>query len=365
VSKTKIVHHGSINKVLQLIRKKYKALKQYRRATADRKRKLRSVAQQIKYLIRSKHRGNLAKIESSFCDNLKLFWSYHKSILHHRTGHSNEITYNGVTAKTAKEKADLFNTYFSSVFRPSSTTCNQTPRTESEGNISEITLDVDEVAQFFRALDTSKACGPDGIPARLLQVCALQIAPSICELFNRSLHTGHVPSEWKSANVTPVHKKDLKEPAEHYRSISLLPIVGKVLERFVCIRLYISMLETLSQKHNMASLDGDLALVNYYRYYTPSDNPLTKTLKRTLSTSVLRKHLTLSITKFFSTSLRHTVCQVTYMNGSRSISVVVTKGLWLMELHLIGCQLHLEFRKQSPGPCSVCDIHKRSSRHIT
>ncbi|CAB4035733.1 Hypothetical predicted protein [Paramuricea clavata] len=166
--------------VRQLIRKKYKVLKQYRRnKSADRKRKLRSVTQQIKYLIRSKHRGYLAKIESSFCDNPKLFWSYHKSIIHHRTGQSNEITYNGFTAKTAKEKADLFNTYFSSVFHPSSTTCNQTPRTESKENISEITIDVDEVAQFLRALDTSKACGPDGIPARLLQVCALEIAPSI------------------------------------------------------------------------------------------------------------------------------------------------------------------------------------------
>ena len=91
--------------VRQLIRKKYKALKQYRRnKSTDRKRKLRSVTQQIKYLIRSKHRGYLAKIESSFCDNPKLLWSYHKSILHHRTGQSNEITYNGVTAKTAKEK---------------------------------------------------------------------------------------------------------------------------------------------------------------------------------------------------------------------------------------------------------------------
>ena len=82
----------------------------------------------------------------------------------------------------------------------------------------------------------------------------------------------------------------------------------------------------------MASLDGDLALVNYYRYYTPSGNPLRKTFKLTLSTSTLRKHLTLSITKFFSTSLRHTVCQVIYMNGSRTISMVVVKGLWLMEL---------------------------------
>ena len=69
-----------------------------------------------------------------------------------------------------------------------------------------------------------KETTPDGIPSRLLQACSLEIAPSICELFNHSLHTGQIPSEWKSANVTPVHKKERKEPAENYRPISLLPI---------------------------------------------------------------------------------------------------------------------------------------------
>ena len=80
-------------------------------------------------MIRSKHQGYLAKIESSLCDNPKMFWSYHKSILHHRTGQANVITYNGVTAKTAKEKANIFNAYFSSVFRPPSILCNYMPRT--------------------------------------------------------------------------------------------------------------------------------------------------------------------------------------------------------------------------------------------
>ena len=227
------------NEVRRLIRKKYKALNQYRiNRSAARKRRLRSVTQQIKYLIRSKHQGYLGKIECSLCDNPKMFWSYHKSILHHRTGQGDVMTYNGVTAKTAKEKANIFNAYFSSVIRSPSTPCKNMHRAESEGDISEVTLDVDEVGQFLRDLDTSKACGPDGIPPRILQECALEIAPSICELLNRSLHTGNVPSEWKSANVTPVHKKDLKEPVEHYRPISLLPIVGKVLERCVCNRLY-------------------------------------------------------------------------------------------------------------------------------
>ncbi|CAB4020537.1 Hypothetical predicted protein [Paramuricea clavata] len=65
-----------------------------------------------------------------------------------------------------------------------------------------------------------------------------EIAPSLCTLFNHSLRIGRFPAEWKNADVTPVHKKDNKEPAENYRPISLLPIVSKVMERCVCNRFY-------------------------------------------------------------------------------------------------------------------------------
>jgi hypothetical protein len=57
-------------------------------------------------------------------------------------------------------------------------------------------------------------------------------------LFNHYLRIGRFPAEWKNADVTPVHKKDNKEPAENYRPISLLPIVIKVMERCVCNRFY-------------------------------------------------------------------------------------------------------------------------------
>ena len=84
-------------------------------------------------------------------------------------------------------------------------------------------------------LDTSKASGPDKIPARLLKKCSEQIAPSLCSLFNHSLNIGQIPRDWKSTDVTPTHKKDSKEDAKNYRPISLLPIVSKVLECCVAI----------------------------------------------------------------------------------------------------------------------------------
>ena len=92
--------------------------------------------------------------------------------------------------------------------------------------ISQIEVSEDEVMERLSELDTTKSCGPDKIPARLLKECSEQIAPSLCSLFNHSLSLGQISREWKSADVTPIHKKDSKEAAKNYRPISLLPTRG-------------------------------------------------------------------------------------------------------------------------------------------
>ena len=55
--------------------------------------------------------------------------------------------------------------------------------------LSEITLSINEVRDCLSILDPSKATGLDGIPARILKECSVQIAPSLCSLFNHSLRT--------------------------------------------------------------------------------------------------------------------------------------------------------------------------------
>lgn len=80
-------------------------------------------------------------------------------------------------------------------------------------------------------LDTNKATGPDEIPTRIRKETAQEIAPSLCDLFNKSLRLGILPSDWKLANVVPVFKKENKEHVENYRPISLLHIVSKVMKR--------------------------------------------------------------------------------------------------------------------------------------
>ena len=75
--------------------------------------------------------------------------------------------------------------------------------------------------------------GPDQLLARILRVTVEVIAPSLTDLFCKSLRLGTLPEDWKLANVVPAYKKDQKDQVENYRPISLLPIVSKALERCI------------------------------------------------------------------------------------------------------------------------------------
>ena len=86
--------------------------------------------------------------------------------------------------------------------------------------------------------DISKSPGVDNLPARILKTCAYELSIPLAHLFNLSLKSGVMPTLWKSVNITPDHKGDNRELVENYRSISLLPISAKCLERIVHNAIY-------------------------------------------------------------------------------------------------------------------------------
>ena len=86
----------------------------------------------------------------------------------------------------------------------------------------------------------------DGIPATLLKETADVITPSLCRLFNKSISSGSLPDEWKTANIVPVYKKGDNENAENYRPISLLCIISKVLERCILNNIKYRLLEIIN-----------------------------------------------------------------------------------------------------------------------
>ena len=91
----------------------------------------------------------------------------------------------------------------------------------------------DQVYNLILSLDVSKATGADNISARMLKGTVSSITPSLTKMFNLSIKTGSFPQSWKCARVVPIPKGgDLSNPT-NYRPISILPIVSKVLEKYV------------------------------------------------------------------------------------------------------------------------------------
>ena len=69
--------------------------------------------------------------------------------------------------------------------------------------IQSISITAQGIAQLLQELDPSKACGPDGIPTKLLKETSFTISPMLTLIFNASLVQGKLPSDWKKAFVTP------------------------------------------------------------------------------------------------------------------------------------------------------------------
>ena len=132
------------------------------------------------------------------------------------------------------DKANLLNDYFTQQTSLDDTHASlpATPL-ENTNTLSSVILTQEEVHETLNTLNVGKAVGPDSISNRLLKELAVPLSLPLCNLFNFSLQTGQVPSSWKEANVTPIHKKDDPSEVSNYRPISLLNTMGKALEKIV------------------------------------------------------------------------------------------------------------------------------------
>ena len=62
---------------------------------------------------------------------------------------------------------------------------------------------------------------------------AEELSPILSRIYQFSLDTGSVPSDWREALIVPLFKKGLKHMASNYRPVSLTSVACKVLEHIV------------------------------------------------------------------------------------------------------------------------------------
>ncbi|KAI8517787.1 hypothetical protein Bbelb_038040 [Branchiostoma belcheri] len=83
-----------------------------------------------------------------------------------------------------------------------------------------------------------KSTGLDGVSSRLIRHAAPVITGPLTYIYNLSLSTGIVPTVWKTAKVTPLHKDGDKNNCNNYRPISVIPSFMKILEKAIHAQVY-------------------------------------------------------------------------------------------------------------------------------
>jgi hypothetical protein len=90
------------------------------------------------------------------------------------------------------------------------------------------------ICDSIRELSNGFACGPDGLPPYFYKQLCVQVAIPLHAIFERSLESGYVPLDWRSAVVTPAFKgKGKRSEPGGYRPISLTCCASRIMERII------------------------------------------------------------------------------------------------------------------------------------
>ena len=179
------------------LRRKQRLFKRLKNCPSESNRKkYRNLKRTSQRLCRQAHANYVNELTSDDKNNKKLF-SYIRGKRKEDVGISDLCDGNKVI-QDPLIKANIFNEQFSSVF---STPGAPLPRTADSSfpPMPNIKVTRNGVLRLMLDIKENKATGPDGIPGKLLKICANELADSFTLLFQKSLEHGVIPGEWKKS----------------------------------------------------------------------------------------------------------------------------------------------------------------------
>ena len=166
-------------------------------------------------------------------NNSKPFWRYVKSRRQDSIGVS-PLKKMGQLVNDGKGKAQILVEQFQSVFTRDDDQQHPDTKKRAKRPISPLHITTNGVQKLLQGINISKAQGPDKIANIMLKTCAIQLAPALSTIFQRSIDLGKLPSDWLNANISPVYKKGDVHLPENYRPVSLTCVSCKILEHIIC-----------------------------------------------------------------------------------------------------------------------------------
>ena len=96
-------------------------------------------------------------------------------------------------------------------------------------------LSIYEVEALLQRV-TRTAPGGDCVPYWVFRLCSVELAEIITHIYNTSLRTGCLPSQWLTAIITPIPKIPTPKTLADFRPISFSPILSRISESIIVRR---------------------------------------------------------------------------------------------------------------------------------
>ena len=126
----------------------------------------------------------------------KRFWSFIKSLRKDSSGVA-PLKENGKMHADPKDKTNILNRQYESVYTKDDTNNVPSPSGQPYQPMEEITVTEHGVRKLLLKINPRKACGPDMISARILKDLAVELAPLLTAIYQKSFDYGEVPEDWR------------------------------------------------------------------------------------------------------------------------------------------------------------------------
>ena len=107
---------------------------------------------------------------------------------------------------------------------------------------------LEDVVKYVKELSVYKSSGISDLGSRLLKDAFLYLPNVLLDIFNKVVLNNKFPDSWKIATVIPLLKIDNPRMPSDLRPISLLPIMGKIMEK----RLHAQLKDYLEKRNLLA-----------------------------------------------------------------------------------------------------------------
>lgn len=181
----------------------------------------------------------------------KTFWRF---INGKRASNSlpSKLNYNGKTATSDIDKANLLAEHLSSAYinHNTDTNLNSFIHNRNDHGCNTFCISEEAVLNSCSTINISKGAGPDKIPPIFIRNCAESLVKPLTLIYSKSIADCQYPKYWKMGQITPIWKNGSKNDVKNYRGVNVLSNFAKLFETIVYNQLKLIVFPKLSSNQH-------------------------------------------------------------------------------------------------------------------